>query len=189
MIKKCFYKIKEKIFKYGEKWDALAPNENDAIEFAHKFINEEPKINGFTDTEYLLAMSGQSINDSLRSGSKQFFYLAEDIKNKYMLKNNIVVYRGVSSVPYKAMINNAKMIKGVDYFERGFLNTSIVKGKHIESEKQLRIFVPKGTTAFYVGNISNEEKIYYEVIIQMCARLKIISMDDQFINCVILGIY
>ena len=81
------------------------------------------------------------------------------------------------------MIESAKGVKGIDLWEKGFLNTSIVRVKQINHDIQLRIYIPKGTPAFYVGNISGEEKIYYEVIVQIGARLKIVSIDHQYINC------
>ncbi|MDT1956953.1 hypothetical protein MX629_00775 [Carnobacterium divergens] len=184
-MKKLYYKSKEKVFKYGKKWDKLSPIENDAIGFAHKNINAEPQINKCTDTEYVLATSAMTINDRFRSNHNNHLddAIAKDIGEKYCLKNDIVVYRGVSSIPYEKMNEAAKRIRGVDFLEKGFLNTSIVKGKQIEADIQLRIYIPKGTVAFYVGNISYEEAIYYEVIVQVGARLKIVSMDHNYINC------
>lgn len=81
------------------------------------------------------------------------------------------------------MIIAAKGVKGIDFLEKGFLNASIVKGKQIDHDIQLRIYIPKGTPAYYVGNISGEEELYYDVIVQIGAKLKIVSMDNQYINC------
>lgn len=184
MLKVWYYKLKEKIFRYGEKWDALAPCESEAIVFAHKNINKEPqKSSPPYPVEYKLAMSAETINDSLRSGKKDFDDFSKELQSKYSLKKDIVVYRGVSEIPYTKMKKAAENIRGIDFLERGFLNTSIVKGKQINYDCQLRIFLPKGTCAFYVGDITNEEKIYYEVIVQKGAKLKILSMDNNFINC------
>lgn len=185
IIKNLYYKIKEVIFKYGKKWDELSPSEDEAIEFAKKNINEAPVYNKPTDTEYVLASSSITINDRFRlnhSNNRDMKH-ARYIEWKYCLKNDIVVYRGVSQIPYEKMIKAAKGVKCVDFLEKGFLNTSIVKGKQSDCDIQLRVYIPKGTTAFYVGNISCEEKIYYEVIVQIGARLKIVSMDNKYINC------
>lgn len=126
-----------------------------------------------------------TINDRFRINDSNDYDLkyVKYIEEKYCLKNDIVVYRGVSPIPYEKMIKSAKGVRGVDFLEKGFLNTSIVKGKQIDHDIQLRIYIPKGTTAFYVGNISCEEKIYYEIIVQIGAKLKIVSMDNQYINC------
>ena len=188
-MKVWYFKLKEKIFRYGEKWDALAPLENKAIVFAHKKINEEPQKESSTNLfmEHKLASSAQTINDNLRRDENYYDCFSKELQSKYSLKEDIVVYRGVSEEPYKKMKESAKNIKGVDFLEKGFLNTSIVKGKQINSEYQLRIFLPKGTHAFYVGNITGEEKDYYEVIVQSGAKLRILSMDDVFINCKLIG--
>jgi hypothetical protein len=184
MLNVWYYKLKEKIFRYGEKWDALAPCESEAIVFAHKNINKEPKKGSPPySVEYKLAMSAETINESLRSGKKDFDDFSKELQSKYSLKEDIVVYRGVSEIPYTKMKKAAESIRGIDFLERGFLNTSIVKGKQINYDCQLRIFLPKGTCSFYVGNITSEEKIYYEVIVQKGAKLKILSMDKNFINC------
>ncbi|MFI3603494.1 ADP-ribosyltransferase [Vagococcus fluvialis] len=159
--------------------------EDEAIEFAKNNINESPVYHKPTDTEYVVASSSMTINDRFRinDGNHYDFEHARYIEEKYCLKNDIVVYRGVSQGPYEKMIIAAKGVKGIDFLEKGFLNTSIVKEKQIAHDIQLRIYIPKGTPAYYVGNISGEEELYYEVIVQIGAKLKIVSMDNQYINC------
>lgn len=188
MLKVGYYKLKEKIFRYGEKWDALAPCESEAIVFAHKNINKEPqKDSSLCSVEYKLASSAVTINYELRNDEKSHDDFSKELQSKYFLKEDIVVYRGVSEIPYTKMKKAAKGIRGIDFLEKGFLNTSIVKGKQINYACQLRIFLPKGTCAFYVGDITGEEKLYYEVIVQKGAKLKILSMDNNFINCKLIG--
>ena len=83
------------------------------------------------------------------------------------------------------MQENAKNMKGVDLYEKSFLQTSLVKGHESNSQYHLRIYVPKGTQAVYLGNV-NDEQFYYEVDIQHGAKLKVVSMDETYINCILL---
>ena len=70
-------------------------------------------------------------------------------------------------------------------YEKSFLQTSLVKGHESNSQYHLRIQVPAGTQAVYLGNV-NDEQFYYEVDIQHGAKLKIVSIDDEYINCILL---
>ncbi|WP_192574092.1 ADP-ribosyltransferase [Anaerococcus sp. Marseille-P9784] len=191
-IKDFIFKIKEVTFIYGYNWDLMSPIEKNAKEFANLNINKEPKM--FKDensyefsSEYILAASSMTINDKLRNNhlDHDIINIFKDI-NKHKLKKDIVVYRGIHENVIKLMIENAKNYKNIDYYEKGFLNTSIVKGKEIDCNTKLRILLPKGTCAFYVGNVSSEEEIYYEVIIQKGAKLKILSKDKEYINCILI---
>lgn len=187
-----WYRFKEILLRYGEKWDALAPMESEAIRYAHMYINEEPerKLGGtLTLSPMYRIASSQQISQRLRSGTATDIdlELIEALK-PYTLKNNIVVYRGVFEDDFNNMIVNAKEIGNCDLYEKGLYSTSIVKGKQ-ESQRsyQLRTFLPKGTNAIYLGNVNYEEKAYYEVLVQKGAKLKIVSMDNSFINCILLS--
>lgn len=190
MLTRLYYRILD-LFKHtGADWDKLAPTEENAIEFAHKFINEDPErmesLHVYS-LEYCLAHSGEIINERYRSGH----YLDDvdrripSMLEKYTTSTPLVVYRGVCDHVYEQMINNAKDIKGVDLVEKGFLATSIVKGREIQYDTKLRIYIPAGTHAVYQGNV-NYEQGYYEVDVQHDAHLKIISIDKEYINCLLL---
>jgi hypothetical protein len=65
-----FYRIKDILHNTGADWDKLAPNIEDAINFAHKNINPEPirQYDNFKfSLEYCLAHSGESLNERLRN--------------------------------------------------------------------------------------------------------------------------
>ena len=185
-------KLKEIIFRYGEKWDALTPKEDEAINFAHNYINMEParyeEGTSRPSSMYRIAAS-QPISQRLRSNiaSDIDIELLEALK-RYILPNDIIVYRGIFEDDFKNMIKNAKIIGNCDLYEKGLYSTSIVKGKQ-ESKRayQTRTFLPKGTNAVYLGDVNDEEKRYYEVLVQKGARLKIVSMDKSFINCILIG--
>lgn len=190
-FKNFIYSIEEMVFRYGKKWDLISPLEKDAKEFANININSEPNrykngnSNEFT-SEYILAKYSMIINDRLRKDDLDYdiINVSKDIY-KYRLKQDIVVYRGVHKNVMDTMIKSAKDYEGIDFCEKGFLNTSIVKGKEVNSRFKLRIYLPKRTCAFYAGNVNDEESIYYEVIVQKGAKLKILSKDREYINCVL----
>ena len=184
-----YYRIKDKFLNVGAKWDKLAPTKEDAIEFAHKYINPEPqryKEGQVFSWEYYLAHNGGSINDRFRQDRPDKQDLdTVDMVAKNTTKIPIVVYRGVGEPVFKMMIKNAKNVDNVDLLEKSFLQTSLVKGCESTAHHHLRIYVPEGTQAVYLGNV-NDEQFYYEVDIQHGAKMKIVSMDDKYINCEII---
>ena len=186
-----YYKLRGKIFQTGKKWDLLSSSKDEVHDFAKKYLNKEPDkyIGGSLSDEYIVAASGERIGEILRSehGVDSTILSIYNTLKKYSTKKDIVVYRGVNKPVFDKMIESAKGDSTVDFKEKAFLHTSVVKGYEIsDSSRKLRIKVPKGTNAFYVGNISGEESTYYEVIVQKGARLKVISIDD-YINCELVG--
>ena len=185
-----YYRIMAKILKTGADWDKLAPAEENAIEYAHNVLNDEPvrETNGIYSLEYCLAHSGETINKRYRDQK----YMDEidlqipDMLNQYSTKAPIVVYRGVDDEIYQMMIDAARHSKGVDLKEKAFLATSFVKGHEINTKIKLRIYLPAGTHAVYMGDVNYEEKTNYEVTVQYDAELKIISIDKEYINCLLL---
>lgn len=179
------YYIKEKIKKIGVEWDEKAPSEENAIEFAHQHINPEPDkmidSNHFT-MEYLLAHSGESINKRFRN-DKTDTLDNEIVKmvSEHTTDTDLVLYRGICSYVYELMCDNAQGMN-CDFYEKGFLATSLVKGHELKSDVNMRIYVPAGTHVVYLGNV-NDEQGFYEVDIQHGAKLKIESMDNEYINC------
>ena len=133
--------------------------------------------------EYCLAHSGQSINDRYRQNIMEEIDLQiATMLDTHITDTDLIVYRGVCEYVYNLMIINAKGIKGIDFLEKGFMSTSLVKGHELNGYKQLRIYVPKGTKCVFMGNI-NDESDFFEVTIQHNAKLKIISIDNEYINC------
>lgn len=187
-MKNTLYKIKNIFLKTNEKWEQYSPKEEHAIEYAHAFINPEPerKSKGNYSIPYLLASSGETINERFRYDhitaiDKQ---IAATVALNHT-KTDIVLYRGVSPLVWELMKENAKQIPHCDLYEKGFLSCSLLKGHEIPSKIRLRIFVPAGTPAFYMGDINHEQN-YYEVVINHGAELKIIDIDDTYINAKLL---
>lgn len=147
MVKTLLYRIKGKFQNIGANWDKLAPSEEQAIDYAHNHINQEPQrmIDVYHFSLYCLAHSGESVNKHYRQN-----------------------------------------MPDCDLYEKGFLACSLVKGHEINSRTKLRIYVPAGTKCVYMGNV-NEEQGFYEVDVMHGSKLKIISIDDEYINCQLLA--
>lgn len=181
-----FYRMKDILSSVGSKWDELAPSEENAIEFAYEYLNDEPQkmIDTFHySPEYCLAHYGQDINMRFRENreDEDDRKIAEMIST-HTTRKTMVVYRGVCEFVFNHMIQTEKGMEDADLVDKAFLQASLVKGAEIQSDYQLRIYVPKGTEAVYLGNV-NDEQFYYEVDIQHGTKLKIISMDKRYINC------
>ena len=182
-LKRIIYGIKNDI---GFKWDSISQSKEDAIDFAHKYINPEPK-HMIDDThfslEYCLAHHGQMYNWHFRRGiiGKDEIAISKLISEN-SCKVDLVLYRGVCDEVYDLMVKNAKPFKGVDYLEKGFMHCSLVKGQEINCRKKLRIFVPAESHVIYIGN-ANDEQHFFEVDIQHGAKLKLISRDKYYYNC------
>lgn len=181
-----YYRIIGKIYNVGDEWDKLSPVEKDAIDFAHANINSEP--NKMIDTnhyslEYCLAHSGGTINERFRQNRPDEIDMKiAEMVALHTTKVPLVLYRGVCEAVFQKMIENAKNMEGIDLYEKSFLQTSLVKGHEIKSRYRLRIYVPEEAQAIYLGNV-NDEQFYYEVDLQYGAKLKIVSIDDEYINC------
>lgn len=176
---------------YGREWDKLSPTKKEAIEFAHKNINPEPPVKVSENKyswQYYLAHYGDSIvnphfrRDDLDKDDKEVIAGINEITTNC----DMVLYRGVHDEIWEKMRKNAKNIPGIDLIEKSVMQTCLVKGCEIKTNHRLRIFVPKGTHAVYLGNV-NKEQYWYEVDIQCGANLKIVSMDETYINCVLIS--
>lgn len=189
MRNKAIYRIKDKFKRIGASWDELAPDKDEAIEYAHTHINPEPQrmidTNHYT-MEYCLAHSGETVNERFRQDKADNIDLQiADMVTLHTTDTDLVLYRGVCDYVYDLMKENAKNLPDCDLYEKGFLATSLVKGHEINSKINLRIYVPAGTKCVYMGNV-NEEQEYYEVDVMHSSKLKIISMDKEYINCKLL---
>ena len=191
MIRTLFYRLKDVICKTGECWDRISLDETNAVSYAEKHINKEPckfqkGSNQVYSFEYCLAHSGESINERYRNDCiEEIDQQISETLNSHKTDSNIIVYRGVCEYVFNQMKKNAKEHRGVDLYEKGFMATSLVKTHELNSEIKLRIFIPAGSKCVYMGNV-NDELYFYEVTIQRGAALKIISMDKEYINCLLL---
>ena len=189
IVKYLFYRIKSSLFRHGKVWDKqYGVDLKNINEFVKKYLNEELNCKyDVNSPEYVISSSSSStINDKFRSNrQEEIDYKYSEAIRKYKAKTDIVLYRGASEIPYDYMINNSKDFCGIDYYEKGYLHTSLIKGKECDYKYKLRIFIPSGTNALYIGFLYDEEQ--YEIIVQRGVKLKIVSIDNEYINCKLLG--
>lgn len=127
-----YYRFIERVFNIGTAWDKLAPHNENAIDFAHENINEEPERyakEGRFSLEYCLAASGETINERYRHDNMEEIDLRiADMVALHTTKVPCILYRGVYEMVFEQMKNNARNMKGVDLYEKAFMSTSLVKG-------------------------------------------------------------
>lgn len=189
MKNKIIYRITDAFKHIGVSWDKMAPDTDTVIQFAHTHINPEPQrmidMNHYT-MEYCLAHSGESVNERFRQNrcDKVDLQIAEMVAS-HATDTDLVLYRGVCDHVFDLMKKTATDMTDCDLYEKGFLATSLVKGHELNYKIKLRIKVPAGTKCVYMGNV-NDEQGYYEVDVMHSSKLKIISIDDTYINCELL---
>lgn len=189
MLPLIIYRIKDKFLNIGQKWDQLAPDQAHAIEFAHTHINPEPlhtPIGTPQPPEFFLARKGDEINHYYRQDTpKEKYKKISAMMAKHSTDIDLVLYRGICPDVYKSMKRNARKKSNCNLFEKGYLSCSLVKGKEKRAIYHLRIFIPAGTHVTYLGNVNGEENVYYEVAVQHSSKLKVISKDNKYINCLL----
>lgn len=164
MVKTLLYRIKGKFQNIGANWDKLAPSKEQAIDYAHNHINQEPQqmidVYHFS-LEYCLAHSVESVNKHYRQNRQNDSDLQiGDMVSQHTTDTDLVLYRGVCDYVYDLMKENAKNMPDCDLYEKGFLACSLVKGHEINSKTKLRIYVPAGTKCVYMGNVNEEQGFY-----------------------------
>lgn len=189
MLPLIIYRIKDKFLNIGQKWDQLAPDQAHAIEFAHTHINPKPlhtPIGTPQPPEFFLARKGDEINHYYRQDTpKEEYKKISAMMAKHSTDIDLVLYRGICPDVYKSMKRNARKKSNCNLFEKGYLSCSLVKGKEKRAIYHLRIFIPTGTHVTYLGNVNGEENVYYEVAVQHSSKLKVISKDNKYINCLL----
>lgn len=186
---KFFYRIKEFFLHYSKRWDEFSVTEDEAVDYAHRNINPEPYIyikgtKQFT-CEYCLAHYGELYNKRFREDRADSSDLAiAAMVEKGSTKVPLVLYRGVHDDIFEQMKQNAADMPDADLFEKAFMQTSLVKGHEIKSKIRLRIYVPAGAPVVYLGNVNNEQW-YYEVVIARGGKLKVMSYDGTYFNCIL----
>ena len=185
-----FYTVKDRILHVGKRWDAQSVTKDTAIDFAHKYINDEPSVmqNEYNyNLHYHLSHFGECVNKNICSGYPD---ATDNCIIHMVAKNttsvNLILYRGMDPSLFNLMRKDAQIRSDCDLYEKGFLFCSLVKGAESRWQKRLRIFVPAGSKCVYQGDVNNEQA-YYEVVVMTGARLKIISIDSEYTNCMLMS--
>ena len=165
---------------------------NAIMQFAHKNINLSPTkyVHGSKEKyspEYSICYYAEKYNVSLRRGieNKEAYACSDAIKH-YKLINDIVVYRGIDHEVMEQTKREAHTFEGVDIYDKAFLHTSLTKATTPRRKYNLRILLPKGTCAFYAGNVNGGIESFQEVVVQRGAKLKILSEDEEYTNCLLI---
>ena len=117
-----------------------------------------------------------------------------DVLSEFNLKEPIVLFRGCTKEILDLMKSNASNLENNENYllDPSFLSTTILEEQRFCPENQfpkhtyqLRIFAPKGTQAFYVGNLIGEGS-RKEVLLQKNTILQILSEDNLYIDCLVL---
>ena len=173
------------IFKEGRKWEEKYPVKGNVIQFANQNINPQPPKytnNGEFSGEYIVVSKAETLNGKIRSGHIE--NMEDTIDNtysafaKYRTRVDLVVYRGVRKTVFNGMKKSF-----FKFHDKAFLCTSLLKGHELDQQYKFRILIPKGTKAAYMGDLNGEEEIFYEVIVQKGAVLRIVSFDGTYWNC------
>jgi len=160
-------------------------------ETINKYLRNETKSDELSETQELIIKVQKSLS-------------------KFTLQEPIVLYRGCPETIYKDMITQGAELKdelkddGKYLVDKSFISTSIVEEGRFSPKTgfpshniQLRIFAPKGTQAFYVGNLIGEGS-REEILLQKKTILEIISepsdskseasdsKEEDYIDCLLL---
>ena len=186
-------------------WDMLSIGENEVCQITSKYLNEDfgDSYSLPEDLDHL-----KNINDYLVKSEKFNQYMRANSSNNdnfdglisnvssildgFKTKEPLLVYRGCRKDIYDLMLEFAKNEGlGDDYLvDLSFISTSLIKGEAFSSENgfkdniMLRILLPPDTRAFYVGNLIGE-LIRHEVLLPRGSKFRIVSKDDEYINCIL----
>lgn len=115
-----------------------------------------------------------SINNALRKGTGHYKDTIDEIDksiSKFNLKQNITVYRGVSSAAFGGALPEV----GTILQDKGFMSTTVKKSVAADFDKGyiLKINVPKGKgRGAYVRSVSNYS-YEYEFLMKRSSKLKV----------------
>jgi len=179
---------------YINEWDQYLISEDGVHEFVHKYINDSPSMydeNGLT-WQYIACTSGSTINDCLRYGGlnnnvARIIKQADEGIAKIQIKKDVVVFRDYTEYNFINAVKCAKNDEDADVLEPSFLQTKLVKTTQKHGNVNLKIYVPMGTNGIYYGDVCGEEKIYFELTFKRKRKLKIVSIDDEYINCILIN--
>lgn len=176
-----------------DNWKKHIASAETVEDFAHKILNNDPDTrdeNGYLTLENILASSCVSISDTYRcGGSTDHLKKIEDMMQQYKTNAPIILYRGVSDVPYEKMIKATTKLgeSGTDFYELGYMSCSLLKEKSSPYKVQLIIYCPPFSNIIYLGHCNDQEEpeCRYECIINRGARLQIVKQENNTFYCIL----
>lgn len=158
-------------------------------EVAHRYINDELTPD-HKSLEFRLASSVAEISDHYRFDHDCSHYEQyTEILKKYRTMIPLILFRGVSSIPFERMVSSAKELGNptIDFYEKGFMSCSLLPdlASTFHGIKQFMIFVRPLTNLMYVGRLTQEYQpnCLQEVILQRGAKLELIREDENYYYC------
>ena len=169
-------------------------------ETINKYLRNETKSDELSETTINNYLRNETKFDELSETQKLIIKVQKSL-SKFTLQEPIVLYRGCPETIYEHMVTQGAELKdelkddGKYLVDKSFISTSIVEEERFSPETgfpyhniQLRIFAPKGTQAFYVGNLIGEGS-REEILLQKKTILEIISEPSNskgYIDCLLL---
>lgn len=194
-LEKYFLQLKlwEQTQENIETWEQFTPTIENVEEFAHKTLNLDPDTrdkSGALTYENILASSCSSISDFYRyKQSTEHLKNIEDMMQKYKTNAPIVLFRGVSDVPFEKMEQEAKELDEIDtdFYELGYMSCSLIKEKASPYKTQLIIYCPPFSNIIYCGHCNDQEEpeCRYECIISRGSKLKILKQENNTFYCIL----
>lgn len=125
-----------------------------------EFIKKENPHEGIKEEEKMIINKvGTNLNNAIRNGGKlpqelqsEIDLIQRLIKN-HVLKESIIVNRGVQSIEYELTLARNKGMSNKFLFHNGFVYTSLLDAYH--RQIHLNILIPAGTSYLYTGVFSN----------------------------------
>ena len=188
-------------------WETVSISEDEVESVTKQYLNED-----FGDVyslpneyEHLKNINNylvcyEKINQYLRCNSPVSDPIECIVKNvssildSFTIGEAIIVYRGCHPDIYQKMIQTS-LDEGIGegyLIDPSFISTTLLREKAFsdengfENNKMLRILLLKDSCAFYVGNLIGEGD-RYEVLLPRYLKLKIVSEDSEFVNCVVVN--
>ncbi|PYI57031.1 ADP-ribosyltransferase [Paenibacillus flagellatus] len=137
--------------------------------------DERKSIVRYTGSSYV------EINENLRNGGGQERYdeLARYISagiNKFELKDNITVYRGMRSNIFGVP---AEDLVGVEFTEKAFWSTSMIEEKQFSGLLQMEIRVPAKSRGAPINPLSEYKDEEYEFLLDAGTHFRIVEASEE----------
>jgi len=164
----------------GKKYDSYKEIKTNA-DFNDWFNKEDPH-KGLTEVEKrTIPKVGTTLNNIIRKGNREdvAIKLYDNLTNRYVLQENLVVYRGVESVEYEEKLSRERNLNPNELFFDGFIYTSLFR-ENCYNHRQIeqKILIPKGSKYFFTGEYSNAPEVKELVLPRNCI-LRILNKEKK----------
>ncbi len=194
MIKYLKYLFNGHIKKIGQDWDKMAPSKNDTDIFAERVIDNSGNYQGY---DYEISNSRNNMLRDVIAGRSDFLPDNEipkmiEMVSSFTCKEDIVLYRWVNHESFVNTKVDAGFMNDVVFYDPGFTFCSFSKKGYdfMPAYIHFRIFVPAGSHVYptFIRVPKKREAVSTnEVIIANGAKMKLVSIDQNYWNVVLLS--